>query len=105
MLNDVELDPNIVESSIDFHFDLLLLAPVECKTFFKPNGVSHENFPNQYLGAYTTTTKTTIYKMIEHRFCLPDASVLLSTSAFKLLVGAMRCGNLGDPFTRSLIVV
>lgn len=32
---------------------------------------------------------------------IPDAVSLLSTSAFKLLVGAIRCGNRGEPLTRS----
>lgn len=39
--------------------------------------------------------------MIEYHFRLPDAVSVLSTSAFKLLVGAIRCGNRGEPLTRS----
>lgn len=34
-------------------------------------------------------------------FDIPDVISLLSASAFKLLVGAIRCGKRGEPLTRS----
>lgn len=119
MLNDVEVDANIVESSIDFHLDLLLPpAPVAmnrkmtasaclcsfvlakqqykkiylCVIYYHEN---HHHRNNQELGGVRRI------EMIRNLCDVPDVISLLSANAFKLLVGAIRCGNRGEPLTRS----